>query len=147
MSEVTPLETFCMASRGKLVEIPGFAPGETLTVRLRQPNLLTLVRLGKIPNPLLTHMLQQSPGAKADTAVTPEKLRMTAEMLDLFCEAALIEPTYRELKENGVELTQEQMSEIANFAQGGVTTWESFRDETRNVPSGNDGENLGNPSE
>jgi hypothetical protein len=148
MSEVTPLETFRMASRGKLVEIPGFAPGEVYTVRLRQPNLLALVKMGKISNPLLAALLEaERRGVKAESGVTPEQIRFTADVWEVFCDAALVEPTYQELKDNGVELTQEQMAFIADFAQRGAVALTSFRVGTGHRESRDDGENMGSASE
>jgi len=148
MSEVTPLETIRLASRGKLVEIPGFAPGEVFRVRLRQPNLLTLVKLNRISNPLLAQILDaERRGVKPESGVTPEQIRMKAELDDVFCEAAMVEPTYQELKECGVELTQEQMNKIVSFAQGGVAALESFRSQPRHEQGGSGGENLGGSSE
>ena len=43
------------------------------------------------------------------------------------CEASFVEPTYKELKAAGVELTDEQYMFIFGYSQNGVADLESFR--------------------
>ena len=50
-----------------------------------------------------------------------------AEVLDIIAEASFVEPTYAELKEAGVQLTDEQLIFVFNYSQAGVSYLESFR--------------------
>ena len=51
------------------------------------------------------------------------------DVLELMAKETFIEPTYSEIKEAGVDLTDEQMMFIFNYAQQGVKALESFRTE------------------
>ena len=43
------------------------------------------------------------------------------------CEESFVEPTYNELKSNGIQLTDEQQLFIFSYAQRGVDALKSFR--------------------
>ena len=137
---VTSLETMRLASQGSLVNIPGFGDGDTITVRLRKPNMLTLIKSGRIPNDLLQSATTLFEGQKKDkNGYTPEELTKVCDLMVLFCEACLVSPTYKEMTESGIELTQQQMTFIFNYSQGGVKSLNSFRDESRDSASPDDG--------
>jgi len=146
---VTPLETIRLASMGKVVEIPGFAEGETFKVRLRKPNILTLIKSGRIPNELLGSAVELFDGAKRDSkkVFSANELADICGIMTVFCEACLAEPTYKELMDAGVELTQEQMTFIFNYSQGGVKSLEPFRDEPEHREAADDGSKVANTSE
>ena len=136
---VTPLETMRLASQGSLVTLPGFGDGDTITVRLRKPNMLTLLRSGKLPNELLNAAVDLFERAKKPGGTKFGEMADMVNMMAIFCEASLVEPTYKELTDNGIELTQEQMIYIFNFAQGGVKALKPFRDESGDSASPDDG--------
>ena len=131
---VTPLETMRIASMGNIVTIPGFVDGETYNVRLRKPNMLTLLKAGKIPNELLGTATELFENAKKDDkkVYSPKDMADMFAMMDAFCEASLAEPTYKELKDAGVELTMEQMTFIFNYTQGGAKSLQPFREGREN---------------
>ena len=144
MSEmnVTPLETMRIASMGSLVSIPGFGDGDFINVRLRKANLLSLAKMGKIPNELLNDAESLFAGGKKDgkKGHSPQELSAAYELMSLFCEACLVEPSYKEMKENGIELTQEQMQFILGFATGGLKSLKPFRNESgTSLDTGNGG--------
>jgi hypothetical protein len=130
--EVTSLETIRLASMGSLATIPGFGNGDTITVRLRKPNMLTLIKTGKIPNQLLNTAVELFDGGKRDgkKGYSGKELEDICTIMTAFCEASLAEPTYKELTDAGVELTQEQMIFIFNYSQGGVKSLEPFREQS-----------------
>jgi len=131
--QVTSIETMKLASAGNLVSIPGFADGETITVRLRKPNMLTLMKSGRIPNNLFTAATELFDGkGKQDKEYTPEQLLQVCDLMTCFCEASLAEPKYKEMTDAGIELTMEQMMFIFQYAQGGVKALEPFRQEQGN---------------
>ena len=140
---VTPLETIRIASQGSLVDIPGFSDGETITVRLRKPNMLTLIKTGKIPNNLLHSATTLFDGAKRDKkGYSQEELSSICEIMTVLCEACLVAPTYKELTDAGIELTQEQMTFIFNYSQGGVKSLAPFRNKSKHHSDAGDGSEV-----
>lgn len=146
---VTPLETIRLASLGKMVVIPGFADGETFTVMLRKPNMLTLMKLGKIPNELM-----ESANGLFDVGKNGNKqvystkdLADICKIMEAFCEASLAQPTYKELMDLGIELTQEQVQFIFNYAVGGVKSIKPFRDESGDSRDHQHGGDVSMPTE
>lgn len=66
------------------------------------------------------------------TGFDPDEENMMAQMFDvleLMAQETFVEPTYSEIKDAGIELTDEQMMFIFNYAQQGVKALESFRTE------------------
>ena len=57
------------------------------------------------------------------------------EVFDAICEAAFVEPTWDELKQNNIQLTDDQYTYIFNYTQNGVKALESFRIEQTNLRS------------
>ena len=50
-------------------------------------------------------------------------------IMDVIANAALIQPSMREIREAGLELSDDQMMAIFNYTQTGVRALESFRQE------------------
>ena len=145
---VTSLETIRIASQGNLVDIPGYADGEMFTVRLRKPNMLTLMKSGRIPNTLLESANGLFQGTKKESTKinsTKEWLDM-CELLSLMCEACLVSPTWKELTDAGIELTQEQMLAIFSYSQGGVKSLEPFRNKQGDRKTTRDDSDVSLPS-
>ena len=127
---VTSIEELTQSSNGTVVDLPCFAEGQPSVPRLKKPSLPGMVKQGKIPNTLLVraHELFVQDG----TGVDPDEENMMEQMFDvleLMAKETFVEPTYSEIKEAGVELTDEQMMFIFNYAQQGVRALESFRTE------------------
>lgn len=131
--KVTSLEEMKRQSSGSLVSLPPFPEGEQLTVRLRRPSMLSLVRAKKIPNSLLTSANKMFKSVKSG----PGSLNANDEammddifaIMDVICEAAMVEPTYKEVRDAGIELTDDQLMFIFRYTQNGVKQLESFRTE------------------
>ena len=146
--EVTSIEKMRLASAGNLVSIPGFADGETITVRLRKPNMLTLMKSGRIPNNLLSSAIELFDGkGKQNKEYSPEQLSQICDLMTCFCEASLVEPKYKEMTDAGIELTMEQMRFIFDYAQGGVKKLEPFRPEQGNRENSGNGDSVEHTSE
>ena len=146
--QVTPIETMRIASQGSLVILPGFGNGDTITVRLRKPNILTLMKSGKMPNELFATATELFEGKKSGKKTySATDLANFSDMMAVFCEASLVAPTYKEMQDNGIELTLEQMTFIFNYAQGGVKSLESFRSESANSKTDTDGNEVSMPTE
>ena len=146
---VTPLETMRLASMGSLVEMPGFGNGDTITVRLRKPNMLALAKMGKIPNELLNEATGLFDGTKKSGKEENivKRLSDTYTLMTAFCEASLAEPTYKEFTDAGIELTQEQMQFILDYTQGGAKSLKSFREKHGDSENRGDGDTVANTTE
>lgn len=133
MSElkVTPIEELIKASSGELVELPEFANGIPFVARLKRPSMLSLAKNGKIPNSLLTKANELFSGGVANVARKgAEDETMMDDLfsvIEVICEASFVEPTYKELKENGIELTDDQLMAVFTYTQNGVKSLENFR--------------------
>ena len=135
MQSVTPLETIRIASQGNLVTIPGFDSNETFTVRLRRPNLFSFLKSGKIPNPLLETANGLFLGKGKGNNLSPKDMSDVYDLMSVFCNECMVEPTYKELTDAGVELTHEQMQAVMVYATGGVKPLKSFRGKPGNSTS------------
>ena len=51
------------------------------------------------------------------------------DIMEVLCESALIQPTLADIKNAGLELSDEQMMAIFNYSQTGIKALESFRKE------------------
>lgn len=119
---ITSLEQFKQMAF-KEVELPGFEPGETVTVRLRKVSVLGLASSGKIPNSLMSTVNklfgEGRKGATPDQVASSslENLGEMASLLDLIAAQAMVEPTFAEV---GEYLTDDQKNAIFEYSQSGV---------------------------
>jgi hypothetical protein len=117
----------------KTIEIPGFHPGETITVKVQQPRILAMMGQGKLPNPLM---------AAAERVVMPQQKKIEIKPVDVFhfyelyCTACLVEPTYEEFKDI---ITDEQMLYIYRWATGDLQKLSSFRPDKADGDGGQHG--------
>ncbi len=110
------------------VYIPSFSGDGSMKVRLRRPSMLTLAARGVIPNELLACARELfNEGGKAQIP-----LDELGRLLLVFAQTSLVSPSYEELEEQGISLTDEQLSAIYAFAQGGVRALIPFRQEQPN---------------
>lgn len=127
--KITSIDELKKVANGAIVELPPFAEGTTFYAKLKRPSLLNMVKQGKIPNTLLVRaneLFVQAGG------LDPEEENMMEEMfevIELIASETFVEPTYKEIKEAGIELTDEQLMFIFSYAQQGVKALESFRTE------------------
>ena len=125
MREITSLADLQVYAQGQVVELPGFFSDEPFVVRLRRPSLLALTKSGKIPNALLSAANELFTG-KQDKS-DPVDLSEIMGVLEVICESALLEPTYKDVVDAGLTLTDEQYTAIFNFSQRGIKALEPFR--------------------
>lgn len=133
MSElkVTSIEELKKMAKGELVELPGFIDGTQFVARLKRPSMLAMAKTGKIPNNLLGaanklfvgvgNVLNQN-GKNNDDA-----LNELFDIIEIICEESFVEPTYDDLKKNGIELTDQQKLAVFTYTQRGVKSLENFR--------------------
>lgn len=136
--EVTSLEALKSYSMGQLVELPPFAEGQTFVARLKRPSMLALVKAGRIPNSLLQSantlfingtMDEKNKGAMSDVM----------EILDTVCDACFVEPTYQQIKDAGIQLTDDQMMFVFSYSQRGVKALDPFRQEPKDTAAAGSG--------
>lgn len=127
MHEITTLQNLQMYAKGQVVELPPFAEDQPFIARISRPSLLALAKSGKIPNSLLKTANDLFVEGKPDTKKDQEALSSVYELMEIFCEACFLEPTYGQIKASGVSLTDDQLMFIFNYAQTGVKALEPFR--------------------
>lgn len=126
---VTSLDKLKQLSKGQEVELQGWDE-EPFICKLKRPSLLRLVEQGEIPNPLLNAAYILFNGAKTPKDVI--NLKEQKELYTIVAKAAMIEPSYSQLEEIGLELTDMQLLEIFRFSQLGVQSLISFRSKQEN---------------
>lgn len=128
--KITTIEEMKKRSGGEIVTLPPFAEGAELIVKIKRPSMLSLVRNKKIPNALLTSANKMFKSGPAAFDVENEAMMDDIfSILDVICDAAFVEPTYKEIKEAGIELTDDQLMFVFGYTQNGVKQLESFRTE------------------
>ena len=128
--KLTSIEELKKYANGTVVELPSFSEGQPFVARLKRPSLLSMVKQGKIPNTLLVRANELFVQTGAGFDVEEENMmEQMFDVLELMSSETFVEPTYDELKEAGIQLTDEQLMFIFNYAQQGVRALESFRTE------------------
>ena len=62
----------------------------------------------------------------------PKGLKEMFDMLTFLAKESLVNPTYKELEEAGIQLDVNQLNAILSFTQGGVKALENFRKQQGN---------------
>lgn len=128
--QITSIDELKSYANGTVVELPSFSEGQPFVARLKRPSLLGMVKQGKVPNTLLVRANELFVQAGAGFDVEEENMmEQMFDVLDLMAGETFVEPTYKEIKEAGIQLTDEQLMFIYNYAQQGVRALESFRTE------------------
>lgn len=126
---VTTLFDLTEYAKGQIVELPPFAEGMPFVARLRRPSMLALVKGGKIPNELLrsANELFMGKSGSEENLLEDNTMSKMMEVFEILCEASFVEPTYKEIKASGIELTDDQYTFIFNYSQHGIKALNSFR--------------------
>ena len=127
-TKVTSLAELKNYSEGDIVNLPPFAPDKPFVARLRRPSMLVLAKCGKIPNALLSQANEIFFGTRSKQ-LDVDALPRTFDIIEIMCEASFVEPTYEEIKNSGVQLTDQQYLAVFNYTQTGVDALSSFRQE------------------
>ena len=104
---ITSIDALAKYAEGQEVLLPGWKADETVVFRLRRPSMLLLADSGKIPNSLLSTAAQlfQHGMEKASSA----DFKSLGEVFRIIAKASLLSPSYNELQEIGLELTDVQL--------------------------------------
>lgn len=139
--KVTSIQQMLEYQRGQFVRLPDFAEGQPFYARLKRPSMLALVKAGKIPNELILTANRLFNGKGMDEkqeSAMPDIL----SILDALCEATFVEPDYRQMKEAGIELTDEQLMAVFSYTQQGIKALEPFRSKSTDNGSSVNVENV-----
>ena len=138
--KITSIEELQNYSKGEIVELPSFREGAPFVARLKRPSMMALVKTGRIPNSLVTSASKLFNGKGVDDN-NDQAMGQAFEVFDALCEAAFVEPKYQDIKNAGIELTDEQYMAVFNYTQRGVDALAPFRRESTNtVPAGDSAE-------
>ena len=127
--QVTPLSTLKEYAKGEIVEFPPFAEGLPVVARLKRPSMMVLMKTGKIPNQLMATANSLFSGDTSDAEINDEFYKEVLDIIEVIAEASFIEPSWAELKEANIELTDEQYTFLFNYTQKGIKALEPFRAE------------------
>ena len=116
-------------AKGNVVELPPFGEGQRFVARLKRPSLMNMVREGKIPNSLLTKVNELFVDSSRIDTEENEMLGDMIKIFDAIAEETFVEPTFEQIKEAGIQLTDDQYMFVFNYSQRGVKALESFRTE------------------
>lgn len=123
-------------AKGTLLKLPDFDDGQPFVARVKRPSMLALMKNGTIPNSLLAAANALFTGTAQDRSANDDELyKDVAQVTDIVAAACLLSPTYEEITNAGLQLTDEQLFALFNYTQGGVKALEPFRDEQANSPA------------
>lgn len=129
--KITSINELKNVANGELVELPGFTADTTFVARLKRPSLLVMAKAGKIPNSLLSQVNVLFTGGISTSMEKSEKNNKALidlyDVMEIICKESFVEPTYDELVENGITLTDQQIIAIFMYTQRGVKSLENFR--------------------
>lgn len=128
--KVTSIDQLKVMSGGEIVKLPPFIQGQDFYAKLRRPSMLKLVQSGQIPNSLLrTANMLFSGGVNEELDRDDEFMKDLFDLIDVLAGAVFVEPSWSELKQAEIELTDEQYMFIFNYTQEGVKQLEPFRED------------------
>lgn len=131
--KVTSIEELKNYSHGNVVELPSFGDGQPFIARLKRPSMLNLVKMKKIPNTLLESASSLFESGATDAMhvnisdIDSNAMSQMFDVIDIICEESFVEPTYKQLKEANIDLTDEQLLFVFGYTQNGVRQLDSFR--------------------
>lgn len=114
---VTTLDSLKQYAQGTIVELPPFAEGKPFVAKLNRPSLMAMAASGKIPDILMAAATKMFFNRTDDASVD---LSEWYSVMEIFADACLVEPTYAQVKEAGISLTDEQLIAIFNYGQAGT---------------------------
>lgn len=132
VEKVTTIDQLKLMASGEVVELPAFGQGQKFYAKLRRPSMLKLAQSGKIPNALLqtaNSLFNGTVDKKLDD--DPDFMKDLLDVIDVLAEAVFVEPSWQEIKDADIQLTDEQYMFIFNYTQEGVKAVEPFREDEK----------------
>lgn len=128
--KITSLSELKEVAMGEIVELPAFDEKHPFVARLKRPSMLEMAKSGNIPNSLLVQangLFVNGPSTMVNNRTDEGMMKDMFDILDSLCEMSFVEPTYKELKDANIKLTDEQYMFIFNYSQRGVKALDNFR--------------------
>ena len=134
MVTVTTIDQLKVMAGGEIVKMPPFIEGQDFYAKLRRPSMLKLVQSGKIPNSLLrTANMMFSGEVEGELDRDDEFMGDMFDLIDVLADSVFVEPSWSDMKQAGIELTDEQYMFIFNYTQKGVQAIEPFSEDKENI--------------
>ena len=135
--QVTSIDQLKKIKRTEVILVGAFEDGTELVAEVKKPDMMALMASGKVPNALLKPAMQVFNGkTKEITDKVGENdldaLKDMVGLLDVFAKETLVNPSYKDIQDCGIDLTMEMKLNLMAYAQGGVQALESFRTEQIN---------------
>ena len=135
--QVTSLEQLQSIKQTEIIELPAFEDGTKLNVEVKKPNMMQLIAAGKIPNTLLSSAMEMFNGKAGEkmqkAADNVGDLKDLVGMMNVIAEASLVNPTYKQIKGLGIDLTDNQLMGLLMYSQGGIKALENFRNQQTGI--------------
>lgn len=131
------IDEIAKKAQPKVIEIPGWND-DYIAVRVKRPSMLGMANRGLIPNSLLI-AAQKVFTQTVDAEVS---LQDISNVMETVVKAALVEPTYEEFEEAGLEFTDDQLVAIFSYTQEGIKGLEQFRTNRADSENTGDGETV-----
>ena len=130
--QVTSIEQLKKIKMGEVVELPSFDDGTPFIAELKKPSIIAMMAGGKFPNTLMPIVMDMFRHGKGQEVINKaldngEDFKVLLQMLEVLARECLINPSYSQLKEIGIELNENQLSAILQYTQGGLKALENFR--------------------
>jgi len=122
-----------------IISIPDFNNEKTINVRVQKPRLMAMAAKGQIPNHLIGIATEVVGGKQKNSKKDDELLKDAALMMELYCQACLVDPTYEEFKDI---MTDQQADYIFRWATNQVKELDSFREESRDSSNDDNGKKV-----
>lgn len=126
--EITSISDLQKYSGGSIVKLPSFGVGQEFVAKLRRPSMLMLMKNGKIPNTLLSKATQLFENSE-QLFSNESSMQEVYDIMEIMCEATFVEPSYKQIKDAGIELTDEQLMFVFNYSQQGVNAIAPFSEQ------------------
>ena len=139
-THITNLAALEKAANGEIVTLPGWTEEQPFVARLKRASLTGMIRAGKIPNPLIAAAQKLYEGLnKSRVSATFDEV---AKVMRLVAEGALAEPTMQQLEAAGLDLTEQQVLLIYQYAIAGAKALEAFRSQPANRQFNSSGDDV-----
>ncbi len=125
-SDITSIADITKYTAGSIVRLPDFADGQEFIAKLKRPSMIGLMKSGKIPNSLLKQATQLFKSGAASLG-KDTSLDDLYDIMDIIIDEAMVQPTYKEIKDAGITLADDQIMAIFSYTQNGIKALERFR--------------------
>lgn len=135
--QVTSLDQLKKIKRTEVILVGAFEDGTELVAEVKKPDMMALMASGKVPNALLKPAMQVFNGKTKEITDKVgdndlDALKDMVGLLDVFAKETLVNPSFKDIQDCGIDLTMEMKLNLMAYAQGGVQALESFRTEQIN---------------